>query len=181
MEHHQDNDVSARASNKLPNEQLGLWVIQMHYWELQPVVNQSSRRKMSGNSELPFYPWVFLLITEAEAPSSLPAQDQCPELSFLLRFQWASYPVQSRIFKHLKSRRQIKPPSILVIWEQNGVLFMIFVPRLFSQCCCTTCAVLFLNLHNKYHHHPFPKVIFTFLPSPCSLIQRKVDEKITCL
>lgn len=130
MEHHQDNDVSARASNKLPNEQLGLWVIQMHYWELQPVVNQSRRRKMSGNSEPPFYPWVFLLITEAEAPSSLPAQDQCPELSFLLRFQWASYPVQSRIFKHLKSRRQIKPPSILVIWEQNGVLFMIFVPRL---------------------------------------------------
>lgn len=80
------------------------------------------------------------------------------------------------IFKHLKKRKQIKPLSILMIWEQNGVQFMIFVPRL-----CFPSAVLSLSLHNKHPHHPFPKVIFTFLPSLCSLIQRKVDEKIMCL
>lgn len=131
MEHHQDNDVSARASNELPNEQLGLWVIQMHYWELQPVGNQShSEESWVVTLEYPF-------LHECSLSGGLrcpPAQDQCPEPSFPLPFQkllaQLTEAQENMIFKHLKSNRQIKPPSILMIWAQNGVQFMIFVPRL---------------------------------------------------
>lgn len=161
MEHHQDNDCQQEPLMSCLNEQLGLWVIQMHYWELQPVVNQSHPQgSMSGNSEISFSPWLLLLIRGADVPSNLPAQDQCPEPSFSLSFQQASYQFkeaqQNMIFKHLTSRRQIKPPSIVMICAQNGVQFMGFVPRLCFPSAAAS-AVLF---------YPSTFTINIIIPSP---------------
>lgn len=183
MEHHQDNDVSARASNELPNEQLGLWVIQMHYWELQPVVNQSHpEKRWVVTQKTPFlheYSW-------SRGLRCPPVQDQCPEPSFPLPFQQASYPVQRSSRKYVFQAFKEQKANKTSIYSHDmgtewSALHAFWSQAVFSQRCCISRAVLSLNLHNKHHHHLFPKVIFTFLPSLCSLIQRKVDKKMMCL
>lgn len=88
---------------------------------------------------------------------------------------------QNRIFKHLKSRRQIKPPSILMIWAQNGVQFMIFVPGLCFPSAAASAVLFYPSTFTiNIIIIPSPRQFSRFF-LPCALSFREKRMKRSCV